>query len=74
MLVSAESPFYKLEAWIDPENHYEDHDKLAMINALVQMENAASHNFMKTGLESGKHLLHALWFDVEKDSVMVFSR
>merc|ERR1712202_103118 len=26
------------------------------------------------GLESGKHLLHALWFDVEKDSVMVFSR
>jgi len=74
LLVSAESPFYKLEAWIDPENQYEEHDKLAMINALVQMENAASHNFMKTGLESGKHLLHALWFDVEKDSVMVFSR
>jgi len=74
LIVSAESPVYKLEAWIDPENNYEEIDKLAMVNALVQMENVASYNFMKTRLESGTHLLHALWFDVKKNSVMVFSR
>jgi hypothetical protein len=74
LLVNAESPYYKLEAWIDPENNYDDVDKLAMINSLMQMENVASYNFMKPGLESGKLLLHALWFDVEKNSVMVFSR
>eukprot|EP00092_Neocalanus_flemingeri_P005270 GFUD01005670.1.p1 GENE.GFUD01005670.1~~GFUD01005670.1.p1 ORF type:complete len:324 (-),score=70.41 GFUD01005670.1:102-1034(-) len=72
--INAESPLYQLEAWVDPENNYNSTDKLAMVNCLVQMENIASYNFMKPGLQSGKTLLHALWFDVEKDSVLVFSR
>ena len=45
-----------------------------MINSLVQVENVASYDFMRPGMESGKILLHAIWYDVEKHSVMVFSR
>ena len=74
LLFNAESPYYKVEAWIDPENKYDEVDKLAMVNSLIQIENVGSYNFMKPGFESGKVLLHGLWYDVERNSVMVFSR
>ena len=74
LVVNAELPDIKLEAWIDPENQYAPEDKLAIINALVQLENAGSYEFMKLSLESGKVLLHALWYDVHTKVTMVFSR
>jgi len=74
LVVNAELPDIKLEAWIDPENQYAPEDKLAIINSLVQLENAGSYEFMKPSLESGKVLLHALWYDVHTKVTMVFSR
>jgi len=74
LLFNAESPYYKVEAWIDPENKYDEVDKLAMVNSLIQIENIGSYSFLKPGFESGKLLLHGMWYDVARDSVMVFSR
>jgi len=74
LLFNAESPYYKVEAWIDPENKYDEVDKLAMVNSLIQIENVGSYSFMQPGFDSGKLLLHGLWYDVARDSVMVFSR
>jgi len=74
MMFHAESPHYKLEAYIDPENQYDEVDKLSMINSLVQIENVASYEFLRPGLDSGKNLLHAMWYDINRKTVMVFSR
>jgi len=74
LLFNTESPYFKVEAWIDPENKYDEVDKLAMVNSLIQIENIGSYSFMKPGFESGKLLLHGMWYDVARDSVMVFSR
>jgi len=71
---TAESRGLQLEAWVDPENKWEPHDKLSMVNALLQTENVNSYAFMTPGLESAKYLLHTLWYDVMAEEVMVFSR
>lgn len=71
---SGENPSLQLEAWIDPEQEYDDVDRLAMVNALLQTENVNSYAFMRPGLDNAKYLLHTLWYDVNSEEVLVFSR
>ena len=71
---SGENPSLQLEAWIDPERDYDDVDRLAMVNALLQTENVNSYAFMRPGLDNAKYLLHTLWYDVNSQEVLVFSR
>ena len=53
-MLNPDSPHYQAEVWIDPENKYDDVDKLSMINSLVQLENVASYSFMKPGLSTAQ--------------------
>lgn len=61
-------------AYIDPENHFSDEDKLSQVNTLQQLQNIASYNFMREGLLRGKVYIHALWFDIYTGDIYYFSR
>ena len=74
LMVNSETSKVQLEAWIDPENRFDEVDKLSMVNTLLQLENVGSYRFMAPVLEGGKALLHALWYDIKTKSVMIFSR
>lgn len=43
------------------------------VNALQQLQNIASYEFLKEKLESNKVHLHALWFDVHGGDFYMFS-
>lgn len=61
-------------AYIDPDNKFCDEDKLSQVNALQQLQNIASYNFMRDGLSRGRVYIHALWFDIYTGDIYYFSR
>ncbi|TMS38138.1 hypothetical protein L596_004929 [Steinernema carpocapsae] len=67
-------PYFKFEAVIDPQNEFNTEDKLSQINTLQQLENIASHGFLREFLESGSVNLHAMWFDIYTGNMFMFSK
>ncbi|RXG52240.1 Beta carbonic anhydrase 1 [Armadillidium vulgare] len=64
LVFQGETPMRRFVAYIDPDNKFCDEDKLSQVNALQQLQNIASYNFMRDGLSRGRVYIHALWFDI----------
>jgi len=56
--------FKRFTAQIDPENNYGVEDKLSQINALQQLTNIASHEFLREHIEKRLVGLQAFWLDI----------
>ncbi|XP_070542589.1 beta carbonic anhydrase 1-like [Ptychodera flava] len=65
---------HNFEAFIDPEDNFNLHDKLSQVNCLQQIQNISSYGFLKKHLEDDMVHLHAMWFDVYSGNVFLFSR
>ncbi|KAF4523709.1 hypothetical protein B566_EDAN011573 [Ephemera danica] len=74
LVFQAETPMRKFVAYIDPDNKFSVEDKLSQVNCLQQLQNIASHGFLKRRLETHDLHLHALWFDIYTGDVYYFSR
>jgi len=61
-------------AHIDPDNEFGTEDRLSQINVLQQLCHIASHGFLQDYLLEQRVHLHALWFDVYKGDMFMFSR
>ncbi|KAI6181229.1 Carbonic anhydrase [Aphelenchoides besseyi] len=61
-------------ATIDPDNKFGAEDRLSQINTLQQLSHIASHGFLQEYLAEQRVHLHALWFDVYKGDMHMFSR
>uniref|UniRef100_T1IZQ6 Carbonic anhydrase n=1 Tax=Strigamia maritima TaxID=126957 RepID=T1IZQ6_STRMM len=70
----SETPMRRFVAYIDPENKFEEVDKLSQVNVLQQVENIASYPFIKEGLVDGSIHIHAFWFDIYTGDLYYFSR
>ncbi|CAB3409368.1 unnamed protein product [Caenorhabditis bovis] len=70
----SDNPIFSFSAIIDPENKLNVEDKLSQINTLQQLENVASHGFLKEFLESQQVDLHAMWFDIYTGEMHMFSK
>ncbi|CAD56250.2 Carbonic anhydrase [Caenorhabditis elegans] len=64
----------RFSAVIDPEDKLNVEDKLSQINTLQQLENVASHGFLKEFLVSQTVDLHAMWFDIYTGEMHMFSK
>ncbi|ULT92946.1 hypothetical protein L5515_010008 [Caenorhabditis briggsae] len=70
----SDNPLFSFQAIIDPEDKLNVEDKLSQINTLQQLENVASHGFLKEFLESQTVDLHAMWFDIYTGEMHMFSK
>lgn len=71
----AENPeLLRFHARIDPDGEFGVEDRLSQINTLQQLVHIASHGFLQDYLLQGRVHLHALWFDVYKGDMHMFSR
>jgi len=61
------------EAYIDPDNELHVTDKLSQVNALQQLHNIASYPWMEKLIQSRSVHLHAMWLDIHKANLHVFS-
>uniref|UniRef100_A0A183D4K0 DUF4942 domain-containing protein n=1 Tax=Gongylonema pulchrum TaxID=637853 RepID=A0A183D4K0_9BILA len=57
---------------IDPEDKYNDKDKLSQINTLQQLGNAAT--YIAGALRRRETDLHGMWFELENADMYLFSR
>ncbi|CAD5226593.1 unnamed protein product [Bursaphelenchus xylophilus] len=72
---AAEEPeLLNFHAQIDPDRKFGVEDWLSQINTLQQLVHVASHGFLRDYLLEEKVHLHALWFDVYKGDMHMFSR
>ncbi|VDK45493.1 unnamed protein product [Cylicostephanus goldi] len=62
------------EAIIDEEDKWNAEDKLSQINVLQQLENCATHGFLKEFLDKKEVDLHAMWFDIFAGEMYLFSK
>ncbi|CAD5219166.1 unnamed protein product [Bursaphelenchus okinawaensis] len=69
-----EPELLEFHARIDPDLKFGVEDWLSQINTLQQLVHVASHGFLKDYLLEGRVHLHALWFDVYKGDMFMFSR
>lgn len=70
----SDNPLFSFQAIIDPDDKLNVEDKLSQINTLQQLENVASHGFLKEFLESQTVDLHAMWFDIYTGEMHMFSK
>ncbi|VDO86722.1 unnamed protein product [Haemonchus placei] len=68
------APSQDFEAIVDPLDKLPVEDKLSQINVLQQLENIASHEFLKEHFESGNLFVHGMWFDIYNGDDYLFSR
>uniref|UniRef100_A0A7I4Z052 Carbonic anhydrase n=1 Tax=Haemonchus contortus TaxID=6289 RepID=A0A7I4Z052_HAECO len=68
------APSQDFEAIVDPLDKLPVQDKLSQINVLQQLENIASHEFLKEHFESGNLFVHGMWFDIYNGDDYLFSR
>ncbi|CAF1301217.1 unnamed protein product [Rotaria magnacalcarata] len=61
------------EAYIDPYNQFKPSDKFSQVNALEQLKNFLSYPFLKDRLNRNELEVHALWTDISKGEVYMFS-
>ncbi|CAF3736759.1 unnamed protein product [Rotaria sordida] len=61
------------EAYIDPHNQFIPSDKFSQINTLEQLKNFLSYPFLKERLNRNELEVHALWTDISKGEVYMFS-
>jgi len=61
------------EAYIDPFNQFKPSDKLSQINTLEQLKNFLSYPFLYERLDKNQLEVHALWTDIYKGEVYMFS-
>ncbi|CAF0867361.1 unnamed protein product [Adineta ricciae] len=61
------------EAYIDPNNEYKPSDKLSQVNTLEQMRHFLSYPFLRERLNRKELQVHALWTDIYKGEVYMFS-
>jgi len=64
----------RFEAVIDPDHKLGFLDKLSQINCLQQVENVASHPFLRPPLVAGTLHLHAMWFCLRTAEMFYFSK
>ncbi|CAD6198090.1 unnamed protein product [Caenorhabditis auriculariae] len=69
-----DNPLFSFSAIIDEEDKLNVEDKLSQINTLQQLENVASHGFLKEFLETHAVNLHAMWFDIYTGEMHMFSK
>nr|ADD91464.1 hypothetical protein [Adineta vaga] len=61
------------EAYIDPNNEFKSSDKLSQVNTLEQLRHFLSYPFLKDRLNRKELQVHALWTDIYKGEVYMFS-
>ncbi|CAF1225555.1 unnamed protein product [Adineta ricciae] len=61
------------EAYIDPRNEFKPSDKFSQINTLEQLKNFLTYPFLKERLNRNELEVHALWTDIYKGEVYMFS-
>ena len=64
---------YSFEAYIDPENEYENHDRFSQLNTLCQLENLKHYKFLRNLLDDKRIEPYAMWLDIYCGDVLVFS-
>lgn len=68
-LSNSDGSLLKLNAWKEKSSHLEEHNCLSQANVIQQMENLASHDFVKSRLEKSQIKIHGLWFDIKNAQV-----
>ncbi|GFO16554.1 carbonic anhydrase [Plakobranchus ocellatus] len=58
---------------VDPNNKFNLEDKLSQFHCLQQASNVASYPLLQPYLKKGEVKIHAMWFDVSKGQMHLFS-
>ena len=61
------------EAYIDPKDEFKPSDKLSQVNTLEQLKHFLSYPFLRERLNRHELQVHALWTDIYKGEVYMFS-
>jgi carbonic anhydrase len=72
-LTFSETDNHQFEAFIDTENEFCAKDKFSQINTLEQLKNVNKYNFLQDKIQGHKLKGYALWLDVCKSEVYLFS-
>jgi len=73
VFVSAHDHNSDFEAYIDPTDEFKPADKLSQVNTLEQFKHFLSYPFLQERLKRKELQVHALWTDIYKGEVYMFS-
>ncbi|GFR80859.1 carbonic anhydrase [Elysia marginata] len=59
---------------VDPQNDFSIEDKLSQFHCLQQTSNVASYPILQPYIASGDVRVHAMWFDIFRAQMFMFSR